>query len=49
MGSGTTTRTIEITDADWVTTYDLDKRTGTRVSNPATLSREEYTRLSDSE
>ena len=49
MGSGTTTRTIEITDADWVTTYDLDQRTGTRVSNPAKLYREEYTRLSDSE
>ena len=49
MGSGTTTRTIEITDADWVTTYDLDKRTGTRVSNPAKLYREEYTRLSDGE
>ena len=49
MASGTTTRTIEITDADWVTTYDLDQRTGTRVSNPAKLYREEYTRLSDSE
>ena len=49
MGQNTTTETIEITDADWVTTYDLAKRTGSRVTNPGKLYREEYTRLSDSE
>ncbi|MDX9835506.1 MAG: hypothetical protein RBT36_09915 [Desulfobulbus sp.] len=49
MGMNTATKLIEITDGDWVTTYDLVERSASRITNPGKLYNEEYTRLSDTE
>ena len=45
----TKTHTLEITDPDWQTTIDLDKKSGTKTINMNKLLKEEYGRLSAAE
>ncbi len=42
-------RTVEITDPDWVYTFDLQEQTGTKSINPQKLMVEEFSKLSDEE
>lgn len=42
-------RTVEITDPDWVYTFDLQEQTGTKAINPRKLMIEEYNKLSAEE
>lgn len=49
MGMTTKTNTIEIVTPDWVTTYDLEERTGNKTTNPAKIFSTEYNKLSKEE
>lgn len=49
MGQSTRTDTIELTDPDWVTVYDLADKTGSRFTNPSKLYMAEYTKLTGAE
>lgn len=49
MGMTNTTETVEILDPDWVATYDLVAKTGSKTTNPGKLYQAEYNRLSSSE
>jgi hypothetical protein len=49
MGITSQTETVEITDPDWVYTYDLMEKTGFKTTNPNKLFREEYNKLSSGE
>lgn len=49
MGTTTTTDTVEIETPDWVYSYDLVARTGTKSVNPRKYMMEEYQRLSFAE
>lgn len=46
LGMARKTNTVEITTPDWVYTFDLDKKTGTKVINPRKIMVEEYNNLS---
>ena len=45
LGMTTAENTVEITDQDWVTTYNIDKKTGEKVTNPNKLYMAEYNAL----
>ena len=49
MGMTTKTNTIEIVTPDWVTTYDLQERTGDKTTNPAKIFSAEYNKLTKQE
>ena len=49
MGMTTKTNTIEIVTPDWVTTYDLEERTGDKTTNPAKIFSAEYNKLTKEE
>ena len=49
MGMTTRTNTIEMVTPDWVTTYDLEERTGDKITNPAKIFTAEYNKLSKEE
>jgi len=49
MGMTVKTETVLLTDPDWVTTYDLVEKTGTKTTNPNKLYLREYNKLSRSE
>ncbi len=49
MGMTTSTETVELQDPDWIFTYDLVEKTGSKSTNPSKLYKEEYTKLSSSE
>ncbi len=49
LGMKMRNRTLEITDPDWIYTFDLEKKTGTRRTNPLKYYQEEYAKLSRSE
>ena len=49
MGQSTRTDTIELTDPDWVTIYNMADKTGNRFTNPSKLYTAEYTKLTGSE
>ena len=49
MGQSMRTDTIELTDPDWVTTYNLSEKTGNRFTNPSKLYMDEYARLTAAE
>jgi hypothetical protein len=42
-------RTVEMTDPDWVYTFDLQEQMGTKSINPQKLMIEEFSKLSDEE
>ncbi|MDR2551233.1 MAG: hypothetical protein LBD10_13645 [Desulfobulbus sp.] len=46
MGTTQKTDTVQITDPDWIYTYDLVGKKGTKTTNPTKLYREEYNKLS---
>jgi hypothetical protein len=46
MGMTTSTETIEITDPDWLTTYNLSDRSGEKITNPNKIYLTEYNKLS---
>ncbi len=46
MGFGAEHKTVKIEDPDWVYSYDLKKRSGTKSTNPKKYMREEYQKLS---
>lgn len=47
--SGPPSKTIEVTDPDWITTYDLVEKTGRKMTNPIKISKEEYEKLTKEE
>jgi hypothetical protein len=49
MNITTKKETLELTDPDWVTSYDLVKHTGSKTTNPNKLYRAEYNKLSGAE
>nr|WP_321465643.1 hypothetical protein [uncultured Desulfobulbus sp.] len=49
MGMSTRTETVEMQDPDWIFTYDLVAKTGSKSTNPSKLFKQEYTKLSSSE
>lgn len=49
MGMKTRTNTLEMVTPDWVTTYDLEERTGNKTTNPAKIFTAEYNKLSKEE
>lgn len=49
MGMTKKSDTIEITDPDWVTTYDLIEKTGEKVTNPTKLYLAEYNKFNSEE
>lgn len=49
MGMTIKTETVQITDPDWISTYDLVEKTGTKTTNPNKLYLREYNKLSRSE
>lgn len=46
MGMVIKNESLEITDSDWVYSYDLTKQTGTKMTNPQKFMMEEYNKLS---
>lgn len=49
MGMKVETNTLELMDPDWVYTYDLNQKTGTRSVNPKKYMKQEYDTLSAAE
>jgi hypothetical protein len=49
MGTTKKTDTIQITDPDWVTTYDLVEKKGGKTTNPNKIYKNEYNKLSAEE
>lgn len=49
MGIRKTAETVEFVDQDWIYTFDLIERTGTKAVNPRKYMIEEYNNLSESE
>lgn len=49
MGMKMESDTLELVDPDWVYRYDLQKRTGTKITNPAKYMKEEYNKLTETE
>lgn len=49
MGMTTKKETIELTDPDWVRSYDLVEHTGYKTTNPNKLYRAEYNKLNEAE
>lgn len=49
MGMTMSSETVEFTDPDWVYTYDLRKKKGTKTVNPQKYMIEEYNKLSKAE
>ena len=49
MGMTIKTETVQLTDPDWIFTYDLVEKTGTKTTNPNKIYREEYTKLNRDE
>lgn len=49
MGTTQKTDTIQITDPDWVTTYDLIEKKAGKTTNPIKIYREEYNKLTAEE
>jgi len=49
MGMTQKTDTLELTDPDWVITYNLLEKNGEKVSNPQKLYRTEYSKLNSEE
>lgn len=49
FGMTTRNRHLEITDPDWHYTFDLEAKTGTKVTNPSKFYQEEYDKLSAAE
>lgn len=45
MGLTTSTETIEITDPEWITTYNLTERSGEKVTNPSKIFQLEYNKF----
>jgi hypothetical protein len=46
MGMTTSTETIEITDPEWITTYNLTDRSGEKISNPSKIYQDAYNKFS---
>lgn len=46
MGMRSENRTLDIEDPDYIYSFDLIEKTGTRATNPAKIAREEYEKLS---
>lgn len=49
MGMTKKTETLEIVDPDWIYSYDLVEKKGSKTTNPNKLYREEYNKLSAGE
>lgn len=49
MGTTQQTDTLQITDPDWVTTYDLVEKKGGKTTNPNKIYKQEYSKLSAEE
>jgi len=49
MGMKVESRTLEITDPDWIYHYDLKEGTGTKSTNPVKYMKAEYDKLTDAE
>ncbi len=49
MGMKLDSDTIEIQDSDWMYSYDMKEKTGTKMTNPQKFMIEEYTQLSPAE
>ena len=49
MGMKMVHDTVEIQDADWTYTYDLQEKTGTKTTNPLKYMTEEYNKLTAAE
>lgn len=49
MGVSNKSETVEITDPDWVYSYDLVEKTGFKTTNPNKLYQSEYNKLSPGE
>ncbi len=49
MGMTNKTETLEITDPDWISTYNLTDKTGSKITNPYKLYQAEYSKLSRTE
>lgn len=49
MGMTTKTATLELTDPDWVTTYNLIEKTGEKITNPQKIYQQEYSKFNAEE
>jgi len=49
MGMTQKNDTLELTDSDWITTYNLIEKNGEKVSNPQKLFRTEYSKFNSEE
>jgi len=49
MGMKSKTETLELTDPDWVITYNLSEKTGEKITNPQKLYRNEYNKYNAEE
>jgi hypothetical protein len=49
MGIEKVTATVDFKDPEWIYSYDLQRKTATKTTNPKKYLAEEYERLSDSE
>lgn len=49
MGTTTKADTVEITDPDWISTYDLIEKKGEKTTNPSKIYQTEYNKLSGEE
>ncbi len=49
MGIEKTTETVEFVDPDWIYTFDLQRRTGTKSANPQSYIYDEFNKLNDHE
>jgi len=49
MGITNKTKTLELTDPDWVTTYNLIEKTGVKMTNPEKIYQREYSKFNPEE
>lgn len=49
MGMTNKTATLELTDPDWVTTYNLIEKTGEKMTNPQKIYQKEYSKFNAEE
>lgn len=49
MGMTRNTETLELTDPDWVTTYNLSEKSGEKITNPQKLYRNAYSKFNPEE
>jgi len=49
MGMKVSNETVVIEDPEWIYTYDIKEKTGTKAANPVKFMAEEYGRLSEAE